>query len=305
MLTHRSYGYEINEFVYDSSSFYFCKVKNKIGEYIVAPPFGDYLYLDNEGKILKIFFEENINFPINIKLMCKVKPVDMELPYENSGFIHQIEFESYNNWRFEKIKAKFRNQIVQAEKKKLEFEVSNNLKSLKSFYKMHTNLRINKFNEIPQPWIFFESIYEVFFKKNNGFVINAFSPNGKLIAGILVVINKNIAYYKFSASYLNALKYQPNNFLMDKLIKHCDSININILNLGYTGSSHIYQGLRHYKLNAGANEYCRFLIKSPSIENLGRDFKKVINKKIFNFLSNNPSNEKILNLSNKYYKYFI
>ena len=132
--------------------------------------------------------------------MSKVKPKVEDLIIESSGFIHQIDFESYDIWRYKKIKAKFRNQIVQAEKKKLEFKVSNNLKNLESFYKMHMNLRVNKFNEIPQPWIFFKSIYKIFFEKNNGFVINAFSPNGNLIAGILVIVHENIAYYKYFIS---------------------------------------------------------------------------------------------------------
>ena len=116
--------------------------------------------------------------------------------------------------------------IVQSEKKSIQVKILPDKGNLHKFYDMHAMLRINKFNEIPQPWKYFECIYDEYFIQNKGGVIHAFDPGGNLIAGILFVIDGSKAYYKFSASYLDSLQYRPNNLLMDRLIQYCDEKDI-------------------------------------------------------------------------------
>ena len=170
---------------------------------------------------------------------------------------------------------------------------------------MHALLRINKFNQIPQPSKFFEYIYYQYFKNNNGFVIHAYDLENNLIAGILFIISGDAAFYKFSASYLESLKYRPNNLLMDRLIKYCDERAINKLNLGYTGLSEGYEGLRQYKLHAGAKEYPRYLLKTDSFSNLKMDIISQINIKVSELIKAETSLDKIDQFSTENYKYFI
>ena len=177
--------------------------------------------------------------------------------------------------------------------------------SLHEFYKMHAELRLNKFNEIPQPWKYFECIYNEYFTNNKGFVIHAYDPAGKLIAGILFIIDGDTAYYKFSASFLDALKYRPNNLLMDRLIQYCDEKGIKKLNLGFTGSSEIYHGMRKYKLHAGAKEYQRYILKTQSYSTINHQLINNINKQVVGLIKTNPSLDEIDNFSSQYYKYFI
>ena len=92
---------------------------------------------------------------------------------------------------------------------------------------------------------------------------------------------------------------------MDRLIQHCDSLGIKKLNLGFTGSSDEYKGLRKYKLHAGAKEYKRFVLTTKSFSYLDFDKINKVNEKIAKIINTNPSLEEIDKFSSKYYKYFI
>ena len=305
-ITEKTYGYKSRNFCKDNYKIYYSHVINDIGEYFIVPSFGDFLSID-ESNIdhLDIFFNENINKPIKVKICSTFKPEIENIDVKESGYIHQIEFDSYDQWRNNIIKFKFRNKIKQSEKNAIQVKYLNDKESLYDFYKMHALLRINKFNEIPQPWSFFECIYDDYFKQNKGSLINAYDPNGKLIAGILLIIEGEIAYYKFNASYLEALKYRPNNYLMDRLIYQCDQIGVKKLNLGFTGASNSYDGLRKYKLHAGAKEYPRYILQNRAFSNLNNKLIIKINQMISKLLTDSISLEEVDNFSRKYYKYFI
>ncbi len=305
-LTEDTYGYSTEKFVRNEHSIYYSKVKNEIGEYLVAPSFGDFLLIDkNNFETLNRFLQSIKNKPSKIKVCCSFKPQIENFETIKSGYIHQVEFDSYINWSSDIIKYKYRNKINQSISKGINVKYLKDKESLYDFYKMHASLRMSKFNEIPQPWKFFECIFNNFFKNNKGYLINAYDPNDNLVAGILLIINNDIAYYKFNASYLNSLQYRPNNFLMDRLISFCDKKGIKKLNLGFTGESREYDGLRTYKLSAGAKEYPRFILKNNSFSKLNNQFIKPINNEIVKLLSQSPTIETVNNFSEKYYKYFI
>jgi len=305
-LSELTYGYKAEKFSRDGFDIFYSRVKNDIGEYLIAPSFGDSIsFNENHFEVLERFSESNSDAAIKIKICSKTRPDLDNYEVTESGFIHQIEFNSHQDWRDNIIKCKFRNQIVQSEKKGIQVKILSDKRNLHKFYDMHAMLRINKFNEIPQPWKYFECIYDEYFTKNKGFVIQAYDLEGNLIAGILFIIDGGIAYYKFSASYLEALQYRPNNLLMDRLIQYCDEKGIEKLNLGFTGSSDEYQGLRQYKLHAGSSEYPRYMLKTKSFLKLNTSLIVEINKQVAELIKSNPSLGEIDQFSSQYYKYFI
>jgi len=305
-LSENAYGYKTKKFSYNGYNIFYSHVINDIGEYIIAPSFGDFILINEDQFIVLERFSESISdMPIKIKVCSESKPILEYYEVTESGCIHQVEFYSHKIWREDIIKCKFRNQIVQPEKKGVLVNILSDKISLHEFYKMHTQLRINKFNEIPQPWIFFEYIYDEYFTTNKGFVIHAYDPEGNLIAGILFIIVEGIAYYKYSASFLDSLKYRPNNLLMDRLIQYCDERGIKKLNLGFTGTSESYHGLRKYKLHAGAKEYPRYMLNTESFSRMNTELIVDINKKVAKLIQSNPSLDQIDLFSTKYYKYFI
>jgi len=305
-LSEQAYGYKTEKFSYNGFDIFYSHVKNDIGEYLIAPSFGDFISVDKDNfESLDQFVESNSCAANKIKVCSETRPDLHNYEVVESGFIHQVEYNSYGEWRDDIIKCKFRNQIIQPEKKGIQVEILSDKESLHKFYNMHAVLRMNKFNEIPQPWKYFECIYDKYFAQNKGFVIHAYDPEGNLIAGILFIIDGGIAYYKFSASYLEALQYRPNNLLMDRLIQYCDEKGIKKLNLGFTGSSKAYQGLRRYKLHAGASEYPRYSLETPSYSKLNTEKIDEINKQVAELIKTNPSMDDIDQFSSQYYKYFI
>ena len=126
-----------------------------------------------------------------------------------------------------------------------------------------------------------------------------------LVAGILFLIHNGVGYYKFNASLQQYLKHRPNNHLLDFLIKYLSQNNIFILNLGYTGDSNNYSGLRRFKMSAGAHEYSRHILKSAGWNDLNLRYIDEINKMVVSFIQSNPSYDNIDEFSNKYYKYFV
>jgi len=176
---------------------------------------------------------------------------------------------------------------------------------MRGFWGMHAVLRQKKFKEIPQPWTYFNNIYEIFFKSGQGFIIGAHSSTNDFIAGILVIIHNGAAYYKFNASDTKHLDLRPNNLLIDRLIHYLDEMNIKKLNLGYTGHSASYEGLRVYKVSAGAKEYNRFTLRTPNFADLDRTRISVINERVQSLIDRNPSLDEVDRFSMNNYKYFI
>ena len=300
-----AYGYPTKSFEVEGNFFHYSHVNNDIGEYIILPSFGDYIESPPSLDFLDKFSKQSNGLPIKIKLCSNKMPVCKDFSVLKSGFIHQIRFKSHKEWRDKIIKYKFRNKIVQAENKGIKTKIVNDLESLNEFYKIHSLLRINKFKEIPQPWKFFEAIYNSYFKVNKGFLINACSPEKKLIAGILCIIEKENLFYKFNASVPESLKYRPNNILLNDLVEHCSSVGIKCIDLGFTGEAEEYKGLRSYKLNSGAVELSRFIIKNKLFDNLNFNKIKQINLDVKKLISAPYTLEEIDKFSGKYYKYFI
>ena len=301
-LSERAYGYKTEKFSHNGFDIFYSHVKNDIGEYLIAPSFGDFISINAENFVaLERFSESNNHMAIKIKVCSETRPDLNNYEVVESGFIHQGEYKSYLQWRNELIKYNFRRYCNNP----LTNEVLNNRNDIYEFYKMHAELRINKFQEIPQPWQYFECIYDEYFTQKKGWVIHAYDPEGNLIAGILFIVDGDTAYYKFSASYLKALQYRPNNFLMDRLIQYCDEKGVKKLNLGFTGASKEYQGLRKYKLHAGAIEYPRYMLKTPLYSKLNTEIIAEINKQVAELIKTNPSLDDVDQFSSQYYKYFI
>ena len=92
---------------------------------------------------------------------------------------------------------------------------------------------------------------------------------------------------------------------MDRLINFLSKNSIKSLDMGYTGSSDSYSGLRNYKLRAGATEYKRYSFSNLLYDNLDKSIIEDLNDKIKTLISQTPSLEEVDSFSKKYYRYFI
>ena len=305
-LIEETYGYKARVYSINSFQFHYNIIHSEIGDYAISPSFGDFINLDRDQLS---FLDEFLNHVDSKPALMKLRfnsSSELSHPFiKQAGYLHEIDYSSYKKWTEDGIKCKFRNQINQGKRSGLVIRSSTDEKDLVSFWEMHAKLRLGKFSEIPQPKKFFLNIRKIYFCSEEGFVLNAFDQNNNLVAGILVVISGDTAFYKFSASYPSALKLRPNNYLMDRLIFELDKRGISTLNLGYTGTSEAYAGLRKYKLSAGAREYPRYILKTPSYEKLNRVVLTDINNKVAKLISGKPALGELDIFSQKYYKYFV
>jgi hypothetical protein len=305
-LIEKTYGYSACTFSDSKVSLYYSSILNEIADYIVAPPLGDFINIESERlAMLDQFAISKPNMPIKITICTDRTPELKCFTVEEAGYIHELEFSSYEDWHRNTIKSKFRNQITQGARSGLDVKISTELLDIFSFWEMHAKLRLSKFSEIPQPRRFFANLWELYISQGRGFLISAVDPDNILLAGIVVIIDSNTAYYKYAASYSASLSLRPNNYLVDRLIEYLDDLGIHRLNLGYTGSSSLYQGLRSYKLAMGAAESRRFELKTPSFFSIDWSKLAYIKQGVEKFIARSPSLEKIDEFSEKTYPYFV
>lgn len=121
---------------------------------------------------------------------------------------------------------------------------------LKKFYALHLKLRKNKYRLFPQPYRFFDDIWQEYMENNRGVLLGAFDKEGRFIGGTVFLICGNTLYYKFNTSDLNYLKLRPNNILMWEGIKFAKERNLEYVDMGSSGCEQ--KGLILFKNHTGA-----------------------------------------------------
>ena len=124
---------------------------------------------------------------------------------------------------------------------------------LPKFYQMHLRLRKNKYRLFPQPYRFFENIWDQYMPHGRGMMLGAVDTDGKLIAANVYLICDNTLYYKFNTSQQGTLNLRPNNFLFWEGIKFAKENNLEYLDLGSSGCEQT--GLIQFKEHAGAQSF--------------------------------------------------
>ncbi|MCC6758179.1 MAG: GNAT family N-acetyltransferase [Candidatus Omnitrophica bacterium] len=123
-------------------------------------------------------------------------------------------------------------------------------KELRKFYDLHLKIRKEKYKVFPQPYRFFDVIWEEMIAKGNGVLLGAYSPDGEFIGGNIYLVCGNTFYYKFNTSSLSNLKYRPNNLLFWEGIKYAKALRCHWLDLGSSGAEQ--KGLILFKEHTGA-----------------------------------------------------
>ena len=111
----------------------------------------------------------------------------------------------------------------------------------------------------PQPFRFFQNIYEEIISRGDGFVVLAKLASRSIAAAVFFEFNGN-AVYKFGASDESQQYRRANNLVMWEAIKRLAQRGCRTLHFGRTELGN--EGLRRFKRGWGAIEevipYCRF-----------------------------------------------
>jgi len=163
---------------------------------------------------------------------------------------HVIDLGENEEEIFYGFKDSVRRNIKKANREGVEVGIFNSLDSLKEFYRLNCLTR-KEHGLPPQPYLFFENIYEHVIGKKQGHVVIA-SYKGKNIAGAIFFHFGEKAFYKYGASDLNYQHLRANNLVMWEAIKWFYQKGYKSLCLGRTEPEN--EGLRQFKSGWGTTE---------------------------------------------------
>lgn len=122
------------------------------------------------------------------------------------------------------------------------------------FYALYLRQRLDKFASIPQPRGFFQHVARTFFPGGHGFFLEA-CQNEEVVASALFLREGRGLFYKFGTSTPAALALRPNNLLFAQALELVSAEGFAFLDLGLSGTTAKYAGLRRFKASAGGREH--------------------------------------------------
>jgi len=160
-----------------------------------------------------------------------------------------------------RFKSNIRRNIHKAEKEGVTVAIERSREAVAAFYELHCGTRRHH-GLPPQPWAFFEKIYDHVVATGKGFVALARYQN-RWIAGAVYALYRNQAIYKYGASDRRLQHLRPNNLVMWEAIRWCCRHAVQSFSFGRTEPEN--EGLLQFKRGWGAAEstlsYYRYDLK--------------------------------------------
>lgn len=154
-----------------------------------------------------------------------------------------------NSQLFDSFKGSTRRNIRKAIKTGVVANIYKTKESINEFYWLNCITRKDH-GLPPQPFTFFEMIYEHIIKKGKGFVCLG-KINGKSVSGAVFFHFNGHAIFKYGASLKKFLAYRPNNLVIWESIKASFASGAKNIDLGRTETHH--EGLIHFKRGWGCS----------------------------------------------------
>jgi len=258
----------------------FCLLEDEYFSSVKSIPFGDYTLINYPNDFLTgalhLLQKTYPDRYIETTVVNDTLPEIENYKSSKSGFLIQIDIDKWrksSDWK-EAYERNIRNALNHG----LTVKISTGLDSLAGFYKFHEQLRINKFNKLPQPYSFFTNIYNEFFTKGKGFFLEAWHQ-GHLIASWVILEHEKTLYYKFGASEAASLYLRPNDLLFRSLVQTGSKYQFKTIDLGFSGASKSYEGLIRFKSKEGGKKDPIF-----HLEYFSETLDKQLSKKRANYL---------------------
>jgi lipid II:glycine glycyltransferase (peptidoglycan interpeptide bridge formation enzyme) len=312
----KTYGFEPKFFVNADGDiklgFPFFLIRNRIrGNRLVCLPFTDEsppLFSSdfNSGE------KENIITAI-ISLIKEERVGQIEIRGGESEFLKYANFKDFNYyrkftldlskgldhlWKGFKQKA-IRYPIKKAQDYGVRITHSITREDMSVFYKLNLLTR-KKHGVLPQPYKFFLNIYDEIIKKNFGFISIAYYKSIPIAASIFFTYNK-IVHYKYNASIIDYLRYQPNHLILWSTIQWAVENGYKILDMGRTSPDN--KGLMSFKRHWGAIETELHYYYYPDIQGVGAIPENSLKYKIASSIFKRLPLSVLKVMGNKFYKY--
>jgi CelD/BcsL family acetyltransferase involved in cellulose biosynthesis len=143
------------------------------------------------------------------------------------------------------------------------------LEDVRAFFDLHLKVRRHKYGLLPQPFRFFQAIWEHLLEPGKGALLLA-AHEGSVVGGVLYLEWQDTLYYKFNASDTDRLTVRPNDLLIWEGMSH--AVGRGLKSLDYGLSDWDQEGLLRYKRKYASEERTiTFLDHVPSGEPSRRD----------------------------------
>ncbi len=189
-----------------------------------------------------------------------------QTPVSSCYYRHVLELSTDVDAVFAKLKSSTKRNIEKAMREKVTVTEVNTLDAVKTFYRLHCLTR-KKHGVPPQPFRFFQMIYDHIIRRDHGQVVLAYHQ-GKAIAAAVYLHFGNEAIYKFGASDSKYLHVRPNDLLMWEAIQWYCRNGYTQFCFGRTEPGN--EGLRQFKNGWGAEEtvirYFRYNIRKKEFK---------------------------------------
>ena len=167
------------------------------------------------------------------------------------GVLHRVP--SLHSVQLEKQMAgSFKRGVRRARSRGLVFETSCSRESLDAFYTLFYELRMQKHGLIPQPFSFFEKVFEEFIAKGRGFIAEV-RKEGRLLASAVILLHEQGLYYKWGCSSQKDLIDRPNNLLFYEILHLAQRDGYQYVDLGLSDLK-ANRGLMRFKRSMGGEE---------------------------------------------------
>jgi hypothetical protein len=205
------------------------------------------------------------------------------VPYSANYYGHNLDITQGEERLYANLRNSTRRNIKRAAKEGVQVKICTSLEAIGEFYRLNCITRKGH-GLPPQPYCFFETIYNYIIKKELGFIVLA-TYQEKTIAGAMYFHFGDKAIYKYGASDKRYQHLRPNNLVMWEAIKWYSKNGFHSFSFGRTEPN--AGGQRQFKTGWGTSET---IIKYYTYDLRKRDFieRKAhvsgIHNKIFNAL---------------------
>jgi hypothetical protein len=224
-----TYGYEVSAYVRvdeggePTAGIPFSQVTDIIGEDIITLPFSDYcdpLVGDPEQWEQLVEMLLAAHCPITIRCLHNdILLTDERFAQVKKAKWHGIDLAREIDDIWSGFSGSARRAIKKAQNEGVTVQVAQDKGGMRAFYDMHLTVRKYKYGYLPQPYCFFENIWDRFIGRGNGAVMLALHA-GKVIGGAVFLIWNGTLVYKFNASLPDYQESRPNDLIIWEGIKY-------------------------------------------------------------------------------------
>jgi len=222
----------------------------------VSLPYSDYTDpIVNSVEDWDLLIDNLIETNRPIKLRClrtDIPLLDSRFVLTNEAKWHQVDIRRHDiDEMWSNIHPSARRAVNKARRSDVHVEFRNDKDALRAFFEMHLDVRKNKYNLLPQPYSFFEEIWEQFLKPGHGVLAMAIHED-KFIGATLNLFWKDTFYYKFSASSLDDLAVRPTDLIIWESICYAKRQNLSFVDFGVSDIDQ--EGLVRFKNKYATSE---------------------------------------------------